>query len=101
MKARALSYDEIEKKFGQILTELNKNPLDEKAVIEVGSELPFLLDLCISQMKAPDACTYPEKSRHLANLEKASAAVTYKINTCTVEEINEQVNAAYRALGMH
>ena len=101
MKARVLSYYEIEDKFVQILTELSKHPLDEESVIEVGRDLPFLLQLCVSQMKAPNAGTYPEKNKHIATLEKASAAITYKINACTVEEINKQVNAAYRAFGAH
>lgn len=51
-------------------------------------------------MKAPDATTYPEKSRHLATLEKASATITYKMYTCTVGQIASQVNAAYRHFGV-
>jgi hypothetical protein len=74
--------------------------LDEESVVKKGGELLFLLDVCISQMKAPASTSYSEKDRHLATLEKASAAITYKINTCTVEEIKRQVNTAYRAFGV-
>ena len=101
MKARVLSYEEIEERFKETLTELGRRPLDEESVIEKGGGLLFLLTLCISQMKAPNSTSYPDKSKHIATLEKASAAITYKINACTVEEITTQVNAAYRAFGVH
>jgi len=66
MKARVLSYYEIEDKFVQILKELSRHPLDEESIIEVGRDLPILLQLCVSQMKAPNAGTYPEKNKHIA-----------------------------------
>ena len=100
MKARVLTYMEIEQRFKEVLTELARRPLDEEIVVEKGGELLLALRLCISQMKAPNSTSYTGKSNHLAILEKASAAITYKINTCTVEEITTQVNAAYRAFGV-
>ncbi len=100
MKARVLSYYDIEERFKEILTELERRPLDEEHIVEKGGELLLVLGVCISQLKAPDSTSYPEKSKHLATLETATAAITYKINTCTVEEVAEQVSAAYRAFGV-
>lgn len=100
MKARVLSYSEIEVRFKEILTELEGRPLDEESIVEKGGRLLLALSVCISQMKAPDSASYPEKNEHLATLKKASAAITYKINTCTVEEITRQVNVAYQAFGV-
>lgn len=99
VKVRVISYYEIEDMFKQILTELSGCPLDVKTVVETGGQLKFLLEVCISQMKAADAGSYPEKSKHLEILEKASAAISYKINTCTVEQIANQVDVAYRSFG--
>jgi len=101
MKARVLNFLEIEERFRTILMELERRPLDEALIIDMGSQLLFSLHVCISQMKAPDSKSYPEKSRHLEILEKASSDIRYKINTCTVEEIATQVNSAYRAFGAH
>ena len=100
MKARVISYDEVEEKFQQVVTDLRNDPLEEEAVIKTGSELIFLLRLCISQMKATNAVSYPEKSMHLAILENASTALTYKMNSCTVEQVATQVNTAYRYFGV-
>jgi hypothetical protein len=100
MKARVLSFYDIEERFKEILTELERRPLDEEHIVEKGSELLLVLGVCISQMKAADSTSYPEKRMHLATLETATAAITYKINTCTVDEVAEQVNAAYRAFGV-
>lgn len=99
MKARVLSYREIDEKFSQVLMELNKNPSHADTVIELGGQLKLLLGVCISQMKAPDSASYPDRLEHLAVLEKADSAITYKINTCTVEQISNQVTAAYREFG--
>jgi hypothetical protein len=101
MKARVLNFLEIEERFRAILTKLEGRPRDEVLIIDMGSQLLFALGVCISQMKAPNSNSYPEKSRHLEILEKASSDITYKINTCTVEEIATQVNSAYRAFGAH
>lgn len=101
MKVRVLSFLEIEEKFRAILTELERRPRDETLIIDMGSQLLLALRLCISQMKALDSNSYPEKSRHLEILERASSDMTYKINTCTVEEIATQVNSSYRAFGAH
>ena len=100
MKARVIGYSEVKERFKELLTELERRPLDEECVVEKGGLLLFALGVCISQMKAPNSTSYPEKSKHLAILEKASAAITYKINTCTVEEVAKQVNAAYQAFGV-
>ena len=43
----------------------------------------------------------PDKAKHLTILESASSQITYKVNTCTVQEIATQVNAAYRAFSAH
>ena len=81
--------------------EIDGRPLDEESIVEKGGELLFLLGVCISQMKAPNADSYPEKGKHLATLEKAYAAITYSINKCTIEEVTTQVNVAYQAFGTH
>lgn len=101
MKARIINYDEIEKGFREILKEAALYPLDEAAVVKKGGELIFLLGLCISQMKAPNSTSYPQRSEHLRILEEASNAITYKINTCTVEEVLTQIQAAYQAFKRH
>ena len=100
MKARVLSHSEIEERFRDILTELARPQLDEKSIVEKGGELLFLLGVCISQMEAPDGTCYPDKSRHLAVLKEASAAMTYKINTGAVDEVASQVPTAYQAFGV-
>jgi hypothetical protein len=101
VKARLLSYYEIEERFKGVLAELGRPQLDERSIVEKGGELLFLLGVCISQMEVPNSTSYPEKSRHLANLKKASAAITYKINTCTVDEVATQVTSAYQAFSVH
>ena len=97
MKARVLSFFEIEERFRSILIELARHPPDEDLIVKMGRELGFALGLCISQMKAPDSNPYPKKAEHIQILESASCDITYKFNTCTVEQIATQVNAAYRA----
>ena len=47
VKARVLSYYEIEERFRKTLTELDRHPLDEESVVEKGGELLFLLGVCI------------------------------------------------------
>jgi hypothetical protein len=66
VKARVLTYYEIEERFKEILTELDLRPLGEESVVEKGGELLFLFGVCISQMKAPNSTSYPEKSNHLS-----------------------------------
>ena len=100
VKAKILSYSEIEEIFKELLLELERHPLDEESIVEKGGLLLFALGVCISQMKAPNSTPNPEKGKHLAILEKASACITYKINTCTIEEVTKQVSAAYRAFGV-
>ena len=100
VKARVISYSEIEERFKEILTALEQHPLNEESILEQGAQLAFALDICIGQMKSADSAYYPEKSVQLAILEKAKGAITYKINTCTIEEISRQVTAAYKAFGV-
>jgi hypothetical protein len=99
MKARIISFGEVEDRIREIVLELERRPIGEKAVLQKASELSFILGLCISQMKAIDASSYPEKNNHLKILQTASEAITYKINTCTIEEVEVQVIKAYKAFG--
>lgn len=99
MKTRVLSYQEIEEKFQDILMELSRESRDDELLIAKGGELIVLLGLCVSQMKALNSRPYAAKREHLAVLETALAAITYKFNTCTVDEIAAQVPAAYKAFG--
>jgi len=100
VKTRVIGYSEIEERFNEIVTALEGYPLDEEFIREKGTLLAFALDLCISQMNAPNSGSYPEKSAHLANLKKAQEFITYKVNACTVDEISSQVTAAYRAFAV-
>ncbi len=100
MKARVIGYSEIEEKFKEILTALEQHPPDEQYILDKGAQLVFALDICVGQMKSSDSMYYPEKSVHLANLEQAKRAITFKINTCTIEEISKQVTSAYKAFGV-
>jgi len=99
MKARIISFGEVEDRIREIVLELERRPIDEKLVLQRAAELSVILGLCISQMKAIDASSYPEKNNHLKILQAASEAITYKINTCTIEEAEVQVNKAYRVFG--
>ena len=100
MKARVISYSEIEEQFKEILIELERCPVDEELILSKGAQLVFALNVCIGQMKSVNSTYYPEKSEHMAALENASVSITYKINTCTVEEISAQATAAYKAFGV-
>lgn len=100
MKARIISYSEIEEVFQEILMALEQNPLDEQYILDKGAQLTFALAICLSQMKSADSAHYPEKNVHLAILEQANRTITYKINTCTIEEVSRQVTSAYRAFGV-
>jgi len=100
VKARIISYFEITERFREILTELERQPLNEEWILDKGAQLAFALDICVGQMKASQSTFYPEKRAHLAILEEAKDEITYKINTCTVEEISKQVTAAYKAFGI-
>ena len=101
MKTRVISYSEIKQHFEDILSALDQQPLNEQSIIDNGRSLLLLLGLCISQMKAPDSKPYPEKSVQLANLERANRLISYKLNTCTIDEISQQVTAAYKAFNLH
>ena len=100
VKARIISYSEIVDRFREILTELEQQPLNEESILDKGAQLAFALDLCVGQMKSAQSTFYPEKRAHLAILEEAQGDITYKINTCTVEEISRQVTVAYKAFGI-
>ena len=101
MKARLISFYEIKEKIGEVVKELDRRPLNEELVVKMAGDLLFLLGICLSQMKAADAASYPEKDEHLSILQSASAALTYKINACTIEEATIQVNKAYKAFGVN
>ena len=101
MKARIISYSEIEQKFEDILSELDQHPLNDETIIDKGSILVFALGLCVSQMKALDSKPYPGKSVHLANLENAKSLISYEMYTCTVEEVSQQVTSAYTSFNLH
>ena len=102
VKARLISYLEVEERFTALLSELEQKPLDEETILDKGAELLFILGICVSQMNAPNSRYYPGKEEHLEKLEQASKAITYKLNTCTVEEISRQVPLAYKNLfGVH
>jgi hypothetical protein len=101
MKARIISFLEVKDKIREVVTELDRRPLNEELVLKMAEELLFLLGICLSQMKAVDAASYPEKDKHLSILQNASEALTYKINTCTIEETTIQVNKAYLAFGVN
>lgn len=100
MKARKVGFLEIKNSFREVVVEIERRPIDEKLVLEKAGELSFLLNLCISQMKAADAAQYPGKNKHLNILQSASEAITYKMNTCTIEEAKHQVRKAYKAFGV-
>lgn len=100
MKTRIISFSEVENIVRDLVAESHHRPLDEKLILEKGAVLPVVLRLCISQMKASDSASYPEKSQHLKILNAASESITYKTNTCTAEEVRIQVNNAYMAFGV-
>ena len=101
MKIRVISFSEVEDRIRDVVIELERKPMDEDLVIKKAGELPFILRLCLSQMNAGDAADYKEKSKHLEILQSASNAITYKMNTCTIEEAIVQVNKAFMAFGVH
>ena len=101
MKARIIGFLEVKDKFKEVITDLDRRPMDEDLVVKKAGELLFLLGVCLSQMKASNATSYPEKDKHLSILQSASDAITYKINACTIEEATTQVNKAYMAFGVH
>jgi hypothetical protein len=101
MKARIIGFLEVEDKIREVVTELDRRPMNEELVLNEAGKLLFLLGVCLSQMKAGDAASYPEKDKHLSILQSASEAITYKINTCTIEEATIQVNKAYMAFGVN
>ena len=100
MKSRKIGFFEVEDRIRKVVIELERWPMDEKLALEKAGELPFVLGLCISQMKAGDSAHYPGKSKHLTILQNAAEAITYKMNTCTIEEVKVQVNKAYMAFGV-
>jgi hypothetical protein len=99
MKIRIISFFEVESRVRDLVEELDRSPVDEKLVLEKAAALLILHRLCIGQMKAGNSASYPEKSNHLNILNIASKSITYKINTCTTEEVMIQVNNAYTAFG--
>lgn len=100
MKTRIIDFYEVEGRFREVVIELTRRPMDKELILEKAAQLPILLRLCISQMKATDAAHYPEKSEHLEVLKTASENITYKMNTCTIEQVDSQINKAYKAFGL-
>lgn len=100
VKARIISYSEIVERFREILTELERQPLNEELIVEKGAQLVFVLELCVGQMKSTRRTVDAEQRAQLAILEVAKGDITYKINTCTVDEISKQVTLAYKAFGI-
>jgi hypothetical protein len=101
MKIRVVSFSEIESAIMDLCLELESIPLDVGSILEKGQALPVLLRLCISQMQAPNSGTYPGKHKHYEILQIASKSITYKVNTCTFDEIQSQINEASQAFGKH
>lgn len=100
VKARLISYTEIVERFREILTELERQPLNEELIVEKGAELLFGLGVCVEQMRSTRRTIDAEQRAQLAKLELAKGDITYKFNTCTVDEISKQVTLAYRAFGI-
>ena len=86
MKARIISFLEVKDKIREVVTELDRRPLNEELVLKLAGQLLFILRFCLSQMKAVDAASYPEKDRHLSILQSASEAITYKIGSIRVSQ---------------
>ena len=101
MTARIIDFFEVRDKFKEVIKDLDRRPVNEELVVKKAGELLFLLKVCLSQMSASNAASYPEKDNHLSILKSASNAITYKINSCTTEEATTQVNKAYMAFGVH
>lgn len=101
MKTRTISYAEVDAHFRDLLAELAKEPLDEVATLEKGKSAVFLLGVCISQLSAPSSQSYPGKDDDLKRLKQADEALTFNLNTCTVEEVAIQVPIASRAFEAH
>ena len=100
MKVRVLSFFEIEEKFKTLIVKFEDKPLDELFIIQEGNLLLFATGLCISQMKAADSKNYPDKAKHLKILEQALSAITFKMNTSSVDEVVEQISNAYKSFGI-
>ena len=99
MKIRVISFFEVEDKIKEVILELDRRPMDEGLVLTKAGELRFLLGVCLSQMSAVNSADYPEKSKHKKILQSASEDITYKLNSCTIEEATVQVKNAYMAFG--
>jgi len=100
MKTRALSFFEIKERFNSIILELEDKSLEDDYKVQEGNTLLFALGVCVSQMKAPNSENYPDKRKHVKILEEALSAITFKLNTSTIDEIVEQINVAYKSFGV-
>ena len=101
MKSRVISFFEVEERVRDLVVELENKPVDADSIIEKGKVLPFMINLCISQMQAINSNSYPDKDKHHDMLQQASKVIKYKMNTCTYHEIKDQVNTAHRIFGVH
>ena len=100
MKVRVLNFFEIEEKFKTFIVKFEDMSLDEQFIIQEGNLLLFATGVCISQMKAAGSKNYPDKAKHLNILEEALSAITFKLNTSTVDEVVEQISNAYKSFGI-
>jgi hypothetical protein len=100
MKARKLSFFEIEEQFKTLIVKFEDDSLDKDYIIQKGNLLLFTMGLCISQMKAADSKNYPDKAKHLKILEEALSAITFKLNTSTIDEVVDQISSAYKSFGI-
>ncbi len=97
MKARKLSFFEIEEQFKTLIMKFEDDSLDENHIIQKGNLLLFAMSVCISQMKAADSKNYLDKVKHVEILEKALSAITFKLNTSTKDEVVDQIRNAYKS----
>ena len=100
MKVRVLSFFEIEEQFKTLIVKFKDESLDEKFIIKEGNLLLFATGLCISQMKAADSKNYPDKAKHLKILDEALSAITFKLNTSSIDEVVDQISNAYKSFGI-
>ena len=100
MQTRVISFFEIEERMKDLILELESTPLDKESVLEKGQSLPFLLHLSISQMQSTNSKNYPGKEKHYEILKRASESITYKMNDCTITQIQRQINEAFKAFGI-
>jgi len=101
MKARVISFSEIEERFKTLIVKFEDESLDEDYIINEGNVLLFAIGVCVSQMKAVDSKKYSDKTKHLKILEEALSVIKFKLNTGTKNEVVDQISKAYKSFGIH